>query len=455
MQPLTIAQITDLHLRRHLPGHPYSFRRRGRLMPELFPAALDLARRAGADLIAVTGDLVDVPDLIVRGDEYYDLPRAERLAQAEADYRLLKASLDACGVPYVVLPGNHDHAPTLWKVFPRGPDHRDLPQGYRVVRFADVEGDDHVPRRLDRERHLLDAMLGDAESPPQIHLQHYVIAPELSGSWPYTYLESAHLLAAIERSGKVVLSLSGHYHPGADVVVRGSCRFAVGAAFGVFPHTITIHRVREGAVTSEAIPLRERPVESGRPAVFLDRDGVILRAPRHRTGPAALDLVPGAAAAIAELRRAGCAVVVVSNQSAIGLGYVTRQTVEVVNDRMCELLAESAGEEAIPDAILFSAGAGDRAVHPKWADLSDAKPGAAMLEQATSILDLGPDAWVVGDRSDDLMAARGFGAVPVLVCTGDGRTTYAEIDPSRWPDLIVEEDLARAVRRIATKRSGT
>jgi histidinol-phosphate phosphatase family protein len=434
-----------------LPGHPYSFRRRGRLIPELLPRALEIAREARADLIALTGDLVDVPDMIARGDDYYELPRAERLAQAERDYRLLKQLLDASRIAYAVLPGNHDHASTLWKVFPRRNDYWDLPQGYRIVRFTDVEGDQHVPRRLDRERHLLDAMLADAASPPQIHLQHYVISPQLSGGYPYNYLESEHLRATLVDSGKVVLSLSGHYHPGVDLTRHGACHFATGAAFSVFPHTVTIHRIEGDRVTSEPVPVLERPMESGRSAVFLERDGVILEAPSHRTGPQSLCLVAGAAQAIARLRARGWAVVVASNQSAVGLGYVTHQTVELVNDRMCELLADAAGEGAVPDAVLFSSAAGDRAVHPRWADSTDMKPSPSLFEQATQVLDLLHEgAWVVGAGRDDLAAARAFGARSVLVrATTAGATPSAGIHPADWPDLVVCNDLGEAAVRIA------
>jgi D-glycero-D-manno-heptose 1,7-bisphosphate phosphatase len=189
--------------------------------------------------------------------------------------------------------------------------------------------------------------------------------------------------------------------------------------------------------------------------VFLDRDGVISSPESYRTGPDALELIPGSADAIARLRAAGLAVVVVSNQSAIGLGYVTRHIVEAVNDRMCELLARTAGEVGVPDAILFSVAAGEHAVHPKWAGQSDAESKRSMMEQATRALELGKPAWVVGDRAQDLEAASAFGATPVLVRTGAGRTTQTEVDLRGFRNLIVLEDLAKVATHIVGTRQST
>jgi len=80
------------------------------------------------------------------------------------------------------------------------------------------------------------------------------------------------------------------------------------------------------------------------PVVFLDRDGVINTLPTYNTGPHAMHLVPGAAAAIVRLQAAGCKVVVVSSQSCVGKGLVRIGDVNSVMDRMCRLLRDEAHE---------------------------------------------------------------------------------------------------------------
>jgi D-glycero-D-manno-heptose 1,7-bisphosphate phosphatase len=72
-------------------------------------------------------------------------------------------------------------------------------------------------------------------------------------------------------------------------------------------------------------------------AVFLDRDGVINRAivrdgrPYPPERPADVDVLPGVAEALARLKAAGYALVVVTNQPDVARGRQTRQTVEAIH----------------------------------------------------------------------------------------------------------------------------
>ena len=60
-----------------------------------------------------------------------------------------------------------------------------------------------------------------------------------------------------------------------------------------------------------------------RPALFLDRDGVIVKEVEYLSDPFQLSLIPGSAEAIAHLNRNGIPVIVVTNQAGIGRGYYT------------------------------------------------------------------------------------------------------------------------------------
>ncbi|MCB0121849.1 MAG: HAD-IIIA family hydrolase, partial [Caldilineaceae bacterium] len=200
----------------------------------------------------------------------------------------------------------------------------------------------------------------------------------------------------------------------------------------------------------ETIPLCTEPHNAGRRVVFLDRDGVINDLPSYHTGPEAMALIPGAAQALLTLKQAGYAVVVITNQSAVGAGYTSPRTVNMVHERMCQLLVEATGEIAAqPDAIFYSIGAGSRAVQPEWADRSTNKPSPQMLQQAQSLLGLNPNgAWMVGDRLSDLEAALAFGATPILVRTGDGRETEEELGAAGLAPIAICNNLPAAVRHI-------
>lgn len=413
-----LGHITDLHARWHQPGTSRIAQRRCRLMPQLLPTALaDLAAK-GADAVAVTGDLLDVPGYFLSGDDYYDYDRATWEAEIEADYRLLRQILDDAGLPYLVLPGNHDDIAILQRVF--------APQlvtdlgGYRLVCFWDRDFYGNVPRRLDRERALLHDVLS-ADGPPQIHLQHYVITPELNEGWPHTYLEGEHLRRTLAESGKVALSISGHYHPGTELIREGSCVFTTGPAFAEFPHPYRLYELQNNQVTVETFALLARPIEHGRPAVFLDRDGVLNPQPSYRWGPEAMRAIPGAGAALRRLKDKGYALIVVSSQSCVGAGWATPAVVDSVFDKLArELWADG----VCWDAFYYSTGAGAHAVHPSFVADPHGKPKPDYLLQAAAQfgLDLGRS-YLVGDNLSDLQAAVAAGVKPLLVRTGHGSTT--------------------------------
>jgi D-glycero-D-manno-heptose 1,7-bisphosphate phosphatase len=75
-------------------------------------------------------------------------------------------------------------------------------------------------------------------------------------------------------------------------------------------------------------------------AVFLDRDGVLNRAPVVNGRPGAplslqeLELLPGVAPALERLKAAGYALVVVTNQPDVARGRISRETVEAMHARL-------------------------------------------------------------------------------------------------------------------------
>lgn len=85
--------------------------------------------------------------------------------------------------------------------------------------------------------------------------------------------------------------------------------------------------------------------------VFLDRDGTInVRVEDgYVTRPEELVLLPGALGAIAALTRAGCRVVVVTNQRGVSRGFMSLADVDAVHDRLRARVAEAGGRI---DAVL-------------------------------------------------------------------------------------------------------
>jgi histidinol-phosphate phosphatase family protein len=96
----------------------------------------------------------------------------------------------------------------------------------------------------------------------------------------------------------------------------------------------------------ERLPVTERFL-ARRPAVILDRDGVLNRKPpraRYVTKPADFEWLPGALKALALLSKAGYTVIVVSNQAGVARGAMTEADLDAVNDRMRSEASAGGGE---------------------------------------------------------------------------------------------------------------
>jgi len=143
--------------------------------------------------------------------------------------------------------------------------------------------------------------------------------------------------------------------------------------------------------------------------VFLDRDGTLNRDSGYVKTTDGMELLPGAVEAVAHLNRAGARVVVVTNQSGIGRGFLTIEALEAIHARLRALL-EAGG--ATLDAIYYCPH------HPDDGCVCR-KPGTALIDLAASELGLDLSrVVVVGDQRRDVELARRIGARSVLVTTG-------------------------------------
>ena len=166
------------------------------------------------------------------------------------------------------------------------------------------------------------------------------------------------------------------------------------------------------------VPTRLSPI----PAVFLDRDDTLIvnRAitahtphPGSLCDPALVRLLPGAAAACRDLKRAGFALVVVTNQGAVARGECSIAQVEATNARLRELLrAESGGDiDGIDlDAIYFCPHHPRGTIPPFNIEHPWRKPNPGMFLAAARDLNLDlARSWMIGDADRDITAALAAG----------------------------------------------
>ena len=162
----------------------------------------------------------------------------------------------------------------------------------------------------------------------------------------------------------------------------------------------------------------KRP-QGKRAALFLDRDGVLVEEVRflHRVEDARL--IPGAARVVARANACAVPVVVVTNQAGIAYGYYGWDAFMRVQEK---ILADLAADGAFVDGVFACPHHAEGRPPYDHPDHPARKPNPGMLFSAAGMLSLDLAAsWMVGDRADDLKAARNAGlAGGVHVLTGHG-----------------------------------
>ncbi len=165
--------------------------------------------------------------------------------------------------------------------------------------------------------------------------------------------------------------------------------------------------------------LRRPEGSARRPALFLDRDGVIVEEVYHLNRAEDVRLIDGAAEVIAAANQRGIPVVVVTNQSGIGQGLFGWDAFIDVQNR---ILADLAAKGALVDSV-FACPHHPKALPPYGhPDHPARKPNPGMLLGAAERLPLDlTSSWIIGDRTRDLAAGRHAGiAGGLLVSTGYG-----------------------------------
>lgn len=190
---------------------------------------------------------------------------------------------------------------------------------------------------------------------------------------------------------------------------------------------------------------------TGKPAVFLDRDGTIIRDTAYVRDPDDVELLPGAAAAIRRLNERGLPVIVVTNQSGIARGLLTEQDYERVRMRLDKLLE---AEGAHIDASYHCPH------HPDFSGPCECrKPGLKLYKQAAADrgLDLGRS-FYVGDRRRDVEPVRQTYGQGILIqrestppedrLSGEFTSIVIVEDAGEHREIDVVETLEQAVNLI-------
>lgn len=166
-------------------------------------------------------------------------------------------------------------------------------------------------------------------------------------------------------------------------------------------------------------------------AVLFDRDGTLVADVPYNGDPARVEPMPTARAAVDEVRARGVPVGVVSNQSGVARGLLTRRQVEMVQRRVEEVLGPFEVWAVCPHGP--DEGCGCRKPAPGLVLAACARLGAPVERTV-----------VIGDIGADMGAAEAAGARGVLVPTPTTRPEETAAAACTAPDLLTAVRLALA-----------
>jgi D-glycero-D-manno-heptose 1,7-bisphosphate phosphatase len=144
-------------------------------------------------------------------------------------------------------------------------------------------------------------------------------------------------------------------------------------------------------------------------------------------------LLANAAEGLRRFKELGWGRLMVTNQSGIGRGYFTRDTVDAIHAHMKSLFGPHGAEI---DGIYVCP-------HTPEEDCACRKPKTSLVLQAAADWNFDPaDCFFIGDKACDIDLGRALGGTTILVLTGYGREHYQ--NGLARPDFVVR-DLNEAV----------
>jgi len=177
------------------------------------------------------------------------------------------------------------------------------------------------------------------------------------------------------------------------------------------------------------------------PAVFLDRDGVIIenRANYVRSWDD-VSFLSGVFPALRLLFASAYRIVIVTNQSAVGRGFLTLELAKEINTRIVNTIEEQGGRI---DSVQMCP-------HTPQDKCSCRKPEPGMVLQASAEMSIDlTTSFLIGDSRTDLLAGKAAGVGHLaLVRTGLGADQESLLEVSGLSSFHVFDDLAEAISRL-------
>ena len=175
-----------------------------------------------------------------------------------------------------------------------------------------------------------------------------------------------------------------------------------------------------------------------KPALFLDRDGVIIenRSNYVRTW-SDVSIYPQAIESLIKVKSTGYKIIIITNQSAVGRGLISPEIAQEINLRLIEEIQSAGGRI---DGIFMCP-------HAPHDNCACRKPQPGLILEAADSLSLDLNRSIlVGDALSDIMAGQSAGiGKNVLVRTGRGNAQSAIPLAAQIPPFLIYDTLAGAI----------
>ncbi|MCB4792494.1 MAG: HAD family hydrolase [Elusimicrobia bacterium] len=174
-------------------------------------------------------------------------------------------------------------------------------------------------------------------------------------------------------------------------------------------------------------------------AVFIDRDGTIVKERHYLRKVKDIKLLSGVIKALKLLKDRDFKIVIVTNQSGIGRGYLTEKKLKQINNYLIKLLKRKG---AGVDALYYCPHLPDDGCICR-------KPKLGMIEKAKKKFNLDlKRSFSIGDHTNDFLLGQNMGGTGIFILTGHGKEEYIKIKNSKGklkPDVLEKNLLTAAL----------
>ncbi len=177
------------------------------------------------------------------------------------------------------------------------------------------------------------------------------------------------------------------------------------------------------------------------PAIFLDRDGVIIEnCSNYVRSWADVDIYPQALEALARLKDSPYKIVLVTNQSVVGRGLISRNMADDINERLVRIIERAGGRV---DGVFMCP-------HAPADSCNCRKPKPGLILNAAEELSIDLNySFMIGDALTDIAAGHAAQVKTIaLVRTGRGEAQLLKTEAKDLRQFLVYEDLTEAVSAL-------